>query len=226
MQYQWDVSNKKTYNNRVGKYKFRQQFEFILKNGSGKFANILDIAGGSGRFALPLYDYSKNIKVVDIDEEALSVLLGRNSNINTIAGDFLNVQITDVFSFILCIEALGYFEDLDQFFAKIDALMSRDGRFVFMYNNPNSWRFILRKIKHIRKGAHPYKEVPFKELKSILLRYSFEIVDIKGMNWMPLPLASNSRLVYLFEFFEKWLGLSKWHSQSPWLLISIKKQEH
>jgi len=226
MQYQWDVSNRKTYNNRVGKYKFIRQFEFIMKNGKDRFDNILDIAGGSGRFALPLYEYSRNIKVVDIDQEALSVLSVRNSHIETIQGDFINVQLTDEFSFILCIEALGYFEDLDMFFAKIDVLMASEGRFVFMYNNPNSWRFLLRKIRHIRKGAHPYKEVSLNELKAIFLRYSFEIVEMKGMNWMPLPLSSNSRLVYLFEFLEKWLSLSKWYSQSPWLLISIKKHEH
>jgi SAM-dependent methyltransferase len=226
MQYQWDFSNKRTYNNRVGKYKFRHQFEFILKNAQNKFENILDVAGGSGRFALPLYEYSKNIKVVDIDEEALNVLSTRNSNIKTLQGDFIELEITEIFSFILCIEALGYFDDLDKFFAKIHTLLSDNGRFVFMYNNPGSWRFILRKIRHIRKGPHPYKEVPLNELKSILLRHSFEIVDMKGMNWMPLPLSSNSRFVYLFEFFEKWLGLSKWYSQSPWLLISIKKHEH
>ncbi|MDD4992412.1 MAG: class I SAM-dependent methyltransferase [Paludibacter sp.] len=226
MEYQWDFSNKKTYNNRVGKYKFRKQIEFVLRNAENRFDNILDVAGGSGRFALPLYEYSKNIKVVDLDVEALNILSSRNNNIVTLQGDFIEVEITETFSLILCIEALGYFDDLDKFFAKINNLLSDQGRFVFMYNNPDSWRFLLRKIRHIRKGAHPYKEIKFDELKSILKKYSFDIVEMKGMNWLPLPLSSNSRLVWLFEFFEKWLGLSKWYSQSPWLLISIKKYQH
>ena len=208
MQYQWDVSNTKTYNNRVGKYKFRKQFEFIVRNGNNKLDKILDIAGGSGRFALPLYEYSKDINVLDINAEALQILKIRNLNIKTIQGDFIDTQIEDVFSFILCIEALGYFDDLDRFFNKVNVLLSDEGRFVFMYNNPKSWRFLLRRIKHIKKGAHSYKEVSLTELKTILTKSNFKIVEMQGMNWMPLPLSSNSRLVYLFEFIEKWFGFS------------------
>jgi len=43
------------------------------------------------------------------------------------------------------------------------------------------------------------------------------------MNWLPLPLSSNSKLVHIFEYLERNLHLKKWHSQSPWLLFSIKK---
>ena len=59
MSYNWDYLDTKAYNNKVGQYKFRREFNFIKNNGENKFENVLDIAGGSGRFALPLRKYSK-----------------------------------------------------------------------------------------------------------------------------------------------------------------------
>jgi len=65
--------------------------------------------------------------------------------------------------------------------------------------------------------------VQFEKLISLLRRHNFEIDKIEGMNWLPLPLSSNSKLVHVFEYLERNLHLKKWHSQSPWLLFSIKK---
>jgi len=218
--YNWDSLNKKTYNNRVGHYKFRRQFKFILKNGKDHYDKILDIAGGSGRIAIPLLEYSKKITVLDIKPNAIKILKNRNSDINTICNDFIKTEFQEMFSLILCIEAIGCFTDWEEVFKKINTLLTDDGRFIFTYTNPNSWRFFFRRIIHLNDS---YKGVKFNELQKSLTKHNFEIEDIEGFNWMPLPLYSNSRLVYLFEFIERVFKLKNWYSQSPWLLLSIKK---
>jgi len=116
MPYNWDYLDKKAYNNKVGNYKFRREFKFIIKNGNSHFEKVPDIAGGSGRFAIPLSQYSSTIHVLDINQDALQLIHERNNSIDTIHSDFRDAEITDSFSLILCIEALGSFEEWEFFF--------------------------------------------------------------------------------------------------------------
>ena len=141
----------------------------------------------------------------------------------TIHSDFSTTEINDSFSIILCIEAIGNFQNWEIFFNVIHKLLKDDGRFMFTYTNPSSWRFLLRKLKHWKKGYYPYKEMELKVFKELLRECNFEIDSMEGMNWIPLSLASNSMFVTFFEKLEKLLRLKKWYSQSPWLLFSIKK---
>jgi 2-polyprenyl-3-methyl-5-hydroxy-6-metoxy-1,4-benzoquinol methylase len=225
MDYIWDYVEKRAYNNRTGRYKTKAQFEFILKNCKNKTGRILDIAGGAGRFAVPLMDYSKNITVLDINEKAIQILKERKKEINTICGDFLSTEIPGKYSLILCIEAMPYFEDWKGFFNKINSLMDTNGRYIFSYTNPDSWRFFLRKLKHLKGGySKKYTEMNFENLNKLLRMCGLEIENMEGMNWIPLGVTSNSPLVTFFENVEKIVGLKKWHSQSPWLLISVKKK--
>lgn len=225
MSYNWDFLDKEAYNNKVGYYKFRCQYKFIIDNGETHFDKILDLAGGSGRFALPLQDYSKDITVLDLNPSALKLLSERDGNIKKINADFTEVEILDTYSLILCIEAIGNFKNWDAFFKKVNSLLNEDGRFIFSYTNPTSWRFFLRKLKHWRKGFHPYKEMKLSDLKVLLNKCNFEIEKMEGMNWIPLSLASNSKLVPFFEYIEKKLKLYNWFSQSPWIMISVKKRQ-
>lgn len=224
MDYNWDYLDKKAYNNKVGHYKFRSQFKFIKENGEKYLEKILDIAGGSGRLILPLFKFSKNITVLDLNPYALQLLKERESNIKIIHGDFRKIEMNDQYSLILCIEAIGNFQDWESFFNKVSKLLLNESRFIFTYTNPKSWRFFLRKLKHWKKGYYPYKEMELSELKVLLDKCNFEIVKMEGMNWIPLPLSSNSKLVAIFEYIEKILNLKNWYSQSPWLLISVKKR--
>lgn len=152
------------------------------------------------------------------------MLKERDKDIISICGDFTTTEFQDTYSTIICIEALGYFNDLESFFKKTTSLLADDGRLIIHYNNPGSWRFLLRKLKHWRTGHYPYNELIIEEVKRILSACELEIEKISGMNWIPLPLSSNSWLVSVFEYMEKMFQLEKWHSQSPWLLMSIKKQ--
>jgi 2-polyprenyl-3-methyl-5-hydroxy-6-metoxy-1,4-benzoquinol methylase len=223
MAYLWDFQDKNAYNNRSGNYKTEVQMRFIMDNMRGHTDRILDIAGGAGRFALPLTMYSKDITVLDINETAIRILKERNKSIHTICSDFMETVIEKTFSLILCIEAIGYFSNWEDFFKKIHSLMEDDGRFIFTYTNPSSWRFVLRNIKRKISTTRSYTEMDLKELQKLLYRCGLEIEVMEGMNWMPLPVRSNSIFVGPLAFSEKAFKLNKWYAQSPWLLLSVKK---
>ncbi len=223
MTYVWDFLDKNAYNNRSGNYKTEIQLRFILDNLGNKTDKILDIAGGAGRFAIPLLEYSKDVTVLDINETAIKILNERNNKISTICGDFIETDIKKTFSLILCIEALGYFKNWEDYFKKINALMEKDGRFIFTYTNPSSWRFFLRNVKRHIKSTNSYTEMNLTDFKKLLHKCGLEIEVMEGMNWMPLPVRSNSIFVGPLAFTERAFKLNKWYSQSPWLLMSVKK---
>jgi len=224
MSYLWDFQDKNGYANRSGNYKTKVQMRFILDNLHTKTDSVFDIAGGAGRFAIPLLSYSNDITVLDINETAIKLLNERNKEIATICGDFIESDIKRTFSLILCIEALGYFKDWDDFFKKINSLMTKDSRFIFTHTNSSSWRFFMRKIKSVLdKKTRSYTEMNMENFRELLKRNGLEIEKMEGMNWMPLPMRANGILVDVFAFLERTLRLNKWHSQSPWLLISVKK---
>ena len=224
MSYLWDFQDKKGYANKSGNYKTKVQLNFILNNLPKKIDSIFDIAGGAGRFSIPLLTYSKDITVLDINETAIRLLNERNKEIKTICGGFIETDIQRTFSLVLCIEALGYFKDWDEFFKKINSLMTKDSRFIFTHTNSSSWRFLMRRIKSLfDKKTRSYTEMNMTDFKELLKRNGLEIENMEGMNWMPLPMFANGVLVDIFAFLERALRLNKWHGQSPWLLISVRK---
>ncbi len=227
MEYNWDYLDKRAYNNQVGHYKFKKEFEFITRYGKDHFDNALDIAGGSGRFALPLAEreYCQDITLIDISNEALELAKQRNPSLKIQNGDFRQIDIDDSFTLILCMEALGYFDDWNLFFGKVKNVLATKGRFIFSYQNPQSWRYGLRKLKHWNKGTYNYHEMTLIRLKQLLYTLGFEIEQMEGMNWIPLPLSSNSQWVTFFAFIEKATHLNKWHQQSPWILFSVKLKD-
>lgn len=224
MSYLWDFQDKKGYANKSGNYKTKVQLNFILNNLPKKIDSIFDIAGGAGRFAIPLLEHSKDITVLDINETAIRLLNERNKEIKTICGGFIESEINRTFSLVLCIEALGYFKDWDEFFKKINSLMTKDSRFIFTHTNSSSWRFLMRRIKsRFDKKTRSYTEMNMTDFRALLKRNGLEIEKMEGMNWMPLPMMANGVLVDIFAFLERALRLNKWHGQSPWLLISVRK---
>jgi len=223
MNNRWDYCNSKSLNNTISKYKFKREYEFITKYGEKNLNKILDIAGGSGHLAIPLSQFSSDITIVDVSEAAIKQLHEKNSKIKAIHSDFTSAQITAKFSLIICIESICYFDDIDAFIFKVKNLMKADGVFVLSCVNPKSWRYYLREISHFGNGSTPYNEFTLKELTAVLNKHGLKIDQIEGMNWIPLPLSSNSKFAKLFELFEQVFYLKRWLAQSPWWLISIKK---
>lgn len=223
MAYNWDYLDSKAYNNRIGHYKSQTQLNFIIKHIKPHAAHILDVAGGSGRFAIPLLNHVNDVTVVDMNASAIELLKSRNDAISALCADFLEADFDKTYSSIVCIEAMCYFKDVKAVCRKMNTLLEKNGNLIFTYTNTSSWRYALRTIRSWAGGESTYFDVPIPELKKILQENQFEIEAIEGMNWIPLPLSSNSVLVDLFVFLEKKLKLNRWTSQSPWLLISAKK---
>lgn len=228
MAYAWDSQNIKTYNNRTGRYKFEVEYKFILSHLGDSRRRLLDIGGGSGRFALPLSKFVDEIVVIDPNNDALEILKSRISseNIKLCHGTLTELKHKGGFDLVIIIEVLGNIRDLKGFFGHLSELMIPEAKVILTLANPKSWRFILKKImKLFGRNYDRYNLISLHELETILSVCGFNISEKSDFNWIPLPLSSDSIFVTAFVYLERLLGLRNWITQSPWVLIAAKKNE-
>jgi len=73
LKYLWDEDNPLGYKNRMGLYKTKMELEFIKSCLPNHKLEILDIGGGSGRFALPLSKLNHDVTTIDISKDAIDL---------------------------------------------------------------------------------------------------------------------------------------------------------
>jgi len=225
-QYLWDEKNPKGYYNRAGIYKTKVEYDFIkshiLNNQKtmvlSRSPQILDLGGGSGRFALPLLKSGFDITVVDLDPKAIELCKHKGIT-KSYCCDIRNTDLTG-FDVILAMELFLVTPPADVFKVSNQKLV-KEGLFIFVGTNKNSWRNKLHNLR--KRKSKNYGELSVKEYEDLVLVNGFEIIDIKGFNWIPFKVNSNNILIPVIAKLESVLRLNKWLYQSPWLLFACKK---
>jgi len=222
--YRWDIENPNGYANAMGRYKTEKELEFVLAHIAGQHKDILDLGGGSGRFAIPLADRGHHVTVVDVSAEALRLLhRQKDPRISTLCADFLTHDFEQQFEVVLAIESVQFFTAIpfEMLFTKIHSTLRPRGRFVFTELNRRSWRYGLHTLSDSER--FPYNVAGPDDYKTALRNAGFELLSMEGFVWMPFTVASNSHFVPLFQSIERAFHLNRWIRQSPWLLIAAER---
>ena len=221
--YEWDVENPDGYANTMGRYKTRKELAFLSAHLTGDRLDILDVGGGSGRFAIPLADRGHRVTVVDISRDALRLVQARRpQGISTRLGDFLTERFDSAFDAVIGVESVQLFTSvtLEQLFARVHSLLRPGGRFVFTQLNTQSWRYAVHRL---RERSEIYNASTPRGYRTALQSAGFQVLAVEGFVWMPFPACSNSRLIPAFESMERALHLNRWTTQSPWLLYAAQR---
>jgi SAM-dependent methyltransferase len=214
----WDTANPAGYANRSGVYKTRVESEFIHSHLPPPPARVLDLAGGSGRFALPLLRRGYDVTVNDINPNSLQLLEERSAGLplSLLPGDFLQVDVSGQFDVVLAMECLENLP-IAPVLSRVRNLLKPGGIFVFTGLNSGSWRFFARRtLGRARAGEHVMDAHGY---GATCDKFGFEVRVMRGLMWTPFAVTSNSPLVPAFARLERILGLSAIRSQSPWLMI-------
>ena len=217
--YVWDQNNPEGYYNRMGFYKTQRELQFITSN-LKKNSSILDLGGGSGRFALPLIKNSHDVTVVDLDSEAIKLCKERGIE-KAYCSNITDISL-GTFDAVLGIELFMVTTPQDVLKVAYNHLKN-NGIFIFVATNKSSWRYKLHSLR--KDKSKNFGEYSAKEYKELVKLNGFEIITIEGFNWMPFKVNSNNKLIPFFSLIEKLFFLNKWLSQSPWLLFACKKNE-
>jgi SAM-dependent methyltransferase len=218
--YLWDQFNPSGYYNRMGFYKTKLELDFILQHVNTNKKVILDIGGGSGRFAVPLIQKGHEVTVVDLNAEAIRLCKERGVK-NAYCKDIRELP-PEKYDVVTAIELFLVTSPAEVFNTAHNQLKD-NGIFIFVGTNKLSWR---NKLHNLRKGkSKNLGELTIKEYFELLRSSKFEAIDIRGFNWMPFRVNSNNMLIPFFALIEKSLKLGSWLTQSPWLLFACRKIE-
>jgi 2-polyprenyl-3-methyl-5-hydroxy-6-metoxy-1,4-benzoquinol methylase len=220
LNYLWDITT--GYSTKSGRYKTKIEKKFIYTYLPNNKLSILDIGGGSGRWAVPFSKEGHDVTVIEINDDALNILRNRDNTINIINKKIEDTTLTTTFDFIIAIEVTDSIDDFDALFSKVNSLLVKNSHFIFSCTNLTSFKYIIKgkgKEKHHYPGALQYRDY----LK-IINKYNFELIDVIGFYWLPVRINSNSLLVNIFSVLEKIFRLRNWLSQSPELIFCIKKK--
>jgi SAM-dependent methyltransferase len=218
----WDTENPSGYRNRTGLYKTRLECDFIRHYLPPTPAQVLDIGGGCGRFALKLGRMGYTLTVNDLHEPSLRLLHERagEDRPKTVHGGFLTSEIKGTFDAALAIECLEHMP-FDAVLRRVHDLLRPGGVFVFTVLNRSSWRFYLRRVAG--RDSENESVAGFGEYKAEWRQAGFDEVAIRGFMWTLLTVSSNSTLVPFFVRVEDLFRLHAYLGQSPWLLVALRR---
>lgn len=219
----WDPENPSGYGNRTGVYKTRVEWDFVQRHLPPVPARILDIAGGSGRFALRLLRQGYALTVNDMHEPSLRLLEKRAGDYPpaTIHGAFLDTTIAGPFDAAIAMECLDRMP-FPAVIQRAHSLLRPGGIFVFTVLNRSSWRFGIRRMVG-REDKNEFVS-RLSEYRLAWQNAGFEELATRGLMWTLLTVTSNSPLVPVFVGVERLLRLHSIASQSPWLLVALRRK--
>jgi len=221
-EYIWDIHT--GYASKSGQYRYQTQFKFIKRNFDTclpEGSRILDVGGGSGRFALPLSE-NYQVTVVEPDIRPVEILRNRNSKVTVIHSSFQDWKFTEEkFDAVMFLDSIVYFQDMDWVFQTVSRLLRPGGLFLFNNINISSYKQIIKTLpglqQHLYPGARRYGE-----MQSLIRRHAFEIKDEEGFNWMPIRGISDFPLIPFYISIEQGLQLGRIARKiSPEILFSL-----
>lgn len=217
-QYMWDLNNPYGYGNRMGRYRTQVECDFMRGHLGVAPQRILDVGGGSGRLGQFFKDLGHRVTVVDRNPLAIEMAAAKGLE-GAVVCDVLAYDGRD-FDVTVCMEVIEYFPQCAPVIAKCAEFTKPGGIFLFCIINAQSWRFQLQRLKNNEHKANAFS---LAEVEAATSAAGFEIIERRGFQWCLAPTGSDSRMVTVSVAFERWFGLQRWHSQSPWLLYACRK---
>jgi cyclopropane fatty-acyl-phospholipid synthase-like methyltransferase len=203
----------------MGQYLTQKELQFIDSIVQQPNLNILDIGGGSGRFAIPLSQRGENVTVLDVSEVAIGSLKKKSNRIKTIVGDGETYKFNEKYDCILIIETIEYIKDRELFFKKCRELLTDNGIIIVTMCNRHSYK-MLHPHRRVRPWSYFATEHDF---KATLEHCGFSIVKSEGFNWLPFGRGSENHLISFCEELERKLGLGELVGISPWVIFAGRK---
>lgn len=196
---------------------------------AGAPGTVLEIGADGGRWAHLLVNQGWDVICTDISPNALDLCKRRLPQAKCILVRPTDTDLpcaTDAASLILCMEVDPVISS-EWFIEEASRVLTAGGIPVATINNKFSLRAVFHEAfrpadTNTRKERGLYW-VSYRELRTRLLRYGFEVIHEEGCCWPPFARDSNSSLIPFFAGFEKYSGLRRLTSLSPWVAFAAQK---
>lgn len=215
---------------RWGKYITDVEQRLILQAHelAGQPARALEIGIGGGRWGRMLSDLGWHITGTDVDGESLRICQERIPDAECICVEPDSQEFpsqSESVRLLLGIEVSEMLE-CDWFIQEAQRVLEPGGFFVGVFQNRISLRGVLKNWFPTKgdPNAHAHYKEAYAPWRRIMNQNGFQIIEEEGLCWLPFfSRDSDSRLIPAAVALEKWLGLRKLASLSPWIVFIAQK---
>ena len=184
---------------------------------------LLDICGGTGRFANPLYMKGGDCVVLDIDSVALSVRHKKNPAISLVQSDAQKLPLKNsIFDGILMIPSVEYIQDIDSLIKECIRILKERGILLINFSNKSSYKS-FRLNRQNRSSYYNSYGITYRKFIKKIKSAGFIIEKAIGYNWTPVSRMSNCKLIPFFFALGKLLRFEYLPFISPWVFINARK---
>jgi len=140
------------------------QINFLLENLCKPTSKILDVACGTGGYAIKLAEYGHLLTAIDLDSNMISELQKKDNKIQSQVLNMLEIdQLTNTFDLIYSlgnsIVHLDSFDLIEQFFHKCFLQLNHDGKLIIQIVNYD--RILAKEIKSLPTIHNATKHLSF-----------------------------------------------------------------
>jgi ubiquinone/menaquinone biosynthesis C-methylase UbiE len=208
----------------MGKYLTKKEQELINAILEKEYLHdllLLDIGGGSGRFAIPLNSKGINVVVLDSSANALELLKNKQRNISSFRGDGEKLPFKpNTFDIVIVIETIEHIVNKEGFLEECNKVLKEEGILIITMLNKLSYKML-----HPNRRKRPnFYWATYNKFTNLLRSKGFNIEKSFGFNWVPANRHSNSLLIPYFAALENLLRLKYLPFVSPWVIISARKK--
>lgn len=203
-------------NTPLGLYLRQKEHEFIqrsIKSGNSK-KHVLDVGGGSGRFAIPLYRQGYELTVVELDKTPLSLLKDKEKNIKCVQGDAKALPfIIRSFDCIIAIGLFSYFKTKAErlsVLSECNTVLRSAGFLLFTTINTLSYKNVMKKMIRSKRDYTPsVHKQSYRQTIEELNQTGFSVKKAHGYHWLPFSRNSLASKFWIdfFAFWENKLNL-------------------
>jgi ubiquinone/menaquinone biosynthesis C-methylase UbiE len=204
---------------RMGKYLTQIETRFIQNAVNLSSVNIvMDVGAEAGRFSQLSKTDNAEIVSLDIDSYGLKRLRLKTKNTNAIQADARKIPVKDVtFDVIFMIEVLDYIAELDKALAECHRTLKPASSLIVSFGNKSSLKSKLRELQG-KSYRHSYSKV-----MKVLRETGFSVKKKTGYNWLLFGRTSGNRLIPFLAKMERFVGLRRIPSLSPWVILYAVK---
>jgi SAM-dependent methyltransferase len=186
----------------------------------------LEVGCEGGRWLKLLVDLEWDVVGTDVDPHTLAVCQKRIPTAKCILVDANDTTLpceTESLGLLLCIEVPPVIQS-EWFITEAWRVLHHGGLVVGVFENLISFRGYYRHLVASARGQFDYYKVSYPSWRDRFCRQGFKMIYEEGICWFPFTRTSNSPLVPVFTQIERYLGLHRLPSVSPWIVFLAQKE--
>jgi len=217
---------------RVGQYLTTIEGDFISECLQQEIAvhSILDVGGGTGRFAIPLHNKGYQVTITEVQLLPLRHLKAKSPHIDAVLTS-RQARFWPIKGFAVdCVLAIEVPMVYNAWFWQECRRVLRPGGIVILsVLNARSYKGALYKMRWILKpflsergkrwATGRFYTMPARTVVQMLEAEGFRLCQAMGFNWLPAGRISDFSLIPLLATVEEKLRLRNLAFQSPWVIL-------